>query len=824
MKETNKKILSIMVIMTMLFTLYTMNIASATEQTIKELNTTSSMLSYSEDVAYEGSRSLKVTPENGGKFCQASAIGMEKGKKYDIVFYMYANPVENMGTFRFELGENWDNPNGNIIAIDKCQDLWADYNYTYHRITQTEKNGWYKFESTVPWELTFDTNVEIFQIQSAGTGFYLDNISIKEHETQTELITNGSFEEGGENPPAVTEKPDVPKDDDPPSTPPYIKEFKDTSPMLSYSSKIAYKGEQSLRVVPQEGGMFCDPTKIGMVKDRTYDIEFYMYANPVENMGIFRLQLGKNWDNPNGNVMAIENCKDLWASENYTYQKIEAVDKGWYKVSTTVPWALTGNEQGGLESIFQIQTPGQRFYIDELSIKEHSTQKELISNGGFEVNTEPTATPEPTREDNTITEFGNPTEVAGVIYSSAEAYEGEWSVHVTQPSGERGITATWGDLGINDDETYNLSFYYKGTVEGMYVRMGASQFKFENDSITKINGEGTATITDTDKAGWKKLTITGAQSANGWKTNMLYTNNTNTNFYIDNLSITDSTGKDIIKNGGFEPIEKIKRVRKNYMLVSELGNTSAIDGVVYSADESYDGNWSVRVTQPADGRGITALWGDLGINDDETYNLSFYYKGKIEDMYIRIGASQFKFNNTGIEKVNPDGAGTATITDTDKAGWKKLTITGAKSEDGWKTNMLYTNNTSTNFYMDNLSITDSTGKELIQNNSFEPPEMEFGEYEIKDNGDGTKTVTINVVNHSAGENASAQLIVAAYDNDYRMNSCEYNDNPSQIPQTDMWIPLTQTIKVNDGENMIAYLWDTLDNMVPLVPAEPLMPQ
>ena len=124
--------------------------------------------------------------------------------------------------------------------------------------------------------------------------------------------------------------------------------------------------------------------------------------------------------------------------------------------------------------------------------------------------------------------------------------------------------------------------------------MGASQFKFENDGIIKINGEGSVTITDTGKAEWKKLTVIGAKSANGWKTNMLYTNNPNTDFYIDNLSIIDSTGEEYLLNGGFEEI----LIRDNN-IIKEFLNKDSINGLHYSKKTAYDGEWSVHIEHPA---------------------------------------------------------------------------------------------------------------------------------------------------------------------------------------------------------------------------------
>ena len=377
MKETIKKLISILVMSAMLISLYVVNISAADTSgaIVKELKNTEAIsgLEYSTTEAYEGERSIHIVNKNadGGKALSPGwqDFGIESGKQYNFSFYYKG--TANCLYVRFGNSHQFNLYNDAVYADDST--------YFTYTITE-EKNGWKKIEAT-NFTAGDGNNQFLYGEPNYGDNdFYIDNLSVYDIEAEKELIENGGFEGGGEEPPAPTDDPNGSKDDDPPSTPPYINEFKETSPMLSYSSKISYEGERSLRVVPQKDGMFCDPTKIGMEKNKTYDIEFYMYADPVTDMGIFRLQLGKNWDNPNGNVMAIENCKDLWADYNYSYQKIEAVSNGWYKVSTTVPWELTGNEQGVLESIFQIQTPGKRFYIDNLSIihKKSLLQMEVL--------------------------------------------------------------------------------------------------------------------------------------------------------------------------------------------------------------------------------------------------------------------------------------------------------------------------------------------------------------------------------------------------------------------------------------------------------------
>lgn len=834
MKETIKKLMSILVISAMLISLYVVNISAADTSgaIVKELKNTEAVsgLEYSTTEKYEGERSIHIVNkegEDGISLTPGSAnFGIESGKSYNFSFY-YKGTIDCLYV---KFGSDY------VFNLD-CSDQGYYESGIYKGISITDAgDGWKKAEAN-NITATGDTQQSFMFIEpyyKKGSDFYIDNLSVYDVAAGKELIENGSFESSGEEPPAPTNEPDGSKDDDPPSTPPYINEFKETSPMLSYSSKISYEGERSLRVVPQKDGMFCDPTKIGMEKNKTYDIEFYMYADPVTDMGIFRLQLGKNWDNPNGNVMAIENCKDLWADYNYSYQKIEAVSNGWYKVSTTVPWELTGNEQGVLESIFQIQTPGKRFYIDNLSIKEHDTQKELITNGGFEDNGEepgPSGSPVPTRKSNVIKEFKNKTENPLVAYSAKEAYDGDWSVHFTGCVDGQHLTAPIKEFGLESGKEYTVSLYYKGEINSFYLNLGENNKNV--DYVVHywlgniVDAPETAKITEEDAGnGWKKLTLTATVQKEdqplfrfGWTDG-----NVNNDFYIDQLSITDNTGKEYIKNNSFEEMEELTR-KSN--VIKEFNNIEENSRLSYSSDEKYEGNWSVHFTGCVDGERLTAPLTDFGLEQDKEYTVSFYYKGTIASFYVHLGENTAKaphsvhyWDNIILD---PD---TVDATEEDAGdGWKKLTFkSSVQSADqplfrfGWTQTI---DSTYNDFYIDNLSITDAEGIEYVRNGGFEPPAIEVGEYKITDNGDGTKTVTVDVSNYSAEEGATAQLIVAVYNGTYMPRHAK-DENPTDMGMTGTKTTLTQTVQVNAGEKVIAYLWDSVGGMNPLEPAKTLV--
>ena len=94
--------------------------------------------------------------------------------------------------------------------------------------------------------------------------------------------------------------------------------------------------------------------------------------------------------------------------------------------------------------------------------------------------------------------------------------------------------------------------------------------------------------------------------------------------------------------------------------------------------------------------------------------------------------------------------------------------------------------------------------------------VEAGTYTITDNEDGTVTVSVPVTNYTGGEGVTAQLIIASY-NGTRMTLHVKSDVTSI--EEGKKATLSQTVTVNAGEKVIAYLWNSLDKMVPITPAQ-----
>lgn len=537
-----KKIISIIAALSMLLSLCAMDIFAedTSDAVVWQLKNTESKaeVQYSTDCAYEGNRSLHIKYNGSFKAISAncSSFGLQSETAYDISFY-----------FKNTLDCVYFAAPGMCIANNSLYISGDSYPNVGQTVTGPDVNGWYKFE--VKNYTGVNPNYGLINIENwnSSNDFYMDNLSIKETASGNEMIEDGSFE---------TDKTVVPSDpdDDPPAVPPYITEFGDTNSMLSYSDKIAYEGTRSLRVVPEENGAFCRASKIGMEKDKEYDISFYFYAEPKENMGVLRIELGGNWANPGetgGNIAAIQNCEDMWASYNYDYYEIKPVDgkDNWYSFTTTKSWPMVYDDP----NIFAIQEKGTRFYIDNLSIKEHETQTELIPNGGFEITGDEPTVPEEISAP--VVQFGETSPIDGVTYSTSEAYNGVRSLHFNGDFGSgTNLFSTSKIERLEVGKKYNISFYYKGDID-IYMRLGWDYTKneawFDNTNSVSDQCGGTISKITAAENDWYKFETTVPWE---YETEIgLITPRFARDFYIDDFSITDEADNEIIENGGFEP-------------------------------------------------------------------------------------------------------------------------------------------------------------------------------------------------------------------------------------------------------------------------------
>jgi len=476
-------------------------------------------LEYSNDVGYQDNSSIHVT--QSGQLTTWSKLGLTSGVKYNFSF-MIKGDLHNNGMYLRMGGWSYTSNAAKLIETDGVFSVVAD---TGDDILKAEAagNGWYKVETIKPWTCGSGTDQSaalLFPQNSAD--FYIDNFSIT---AATGDTVGASVTELGR-------------------TAPYSG--------LEYSNTEAYESEKSIHIVQPTGAWKANSTTgmLGMTAGKSYNVSFYMKGTVGAGFIIWQDKL-KITDDATAGFKA----KDSSATITVTDE-----GNGWYKIQTNE--ALTAATNTSAEYFFRVIGNAVNVYIDNLSITEADTGTEIITNGGFESDTIvipagkeviTNGSFEGVRTESNgaiITELGNTAAVAGVEYSTADAYKGNRAVHVSGLSGWTALTTT-GKVGMEAGKSYNFSFYVKGIIastNGMYIRTGETnlnvdQAKIKSDTNGVFSVAGGADIISVTPAenGWYKVETKSAWTCNSTDSNFIYptTGGGTVDFYIDNLSITE---------------------------------------------------------------------------------------------------------------------------------------------------------------------------------------------------------------------------------------------------------------------------------------------
>ncbi len=357
-------------------------------------------------------------------------------------------------------------------------------------------------------------------------------------------------------------------------------------------------------------------------------------------------------------------------------------------------------------------------YLDDISLINKATGKEILTNGSFD-------------------------DDGKLKYSTEkEAYGYGWAYDYAGAEQTDDVFMCVTDLmaynGSNSMLIHN-SLAYGSTKPTRITQSGISTPKGEYKFSVWIAGVTTnyGTMVKLSKGGQinKKEGLVAGETVNGW-TNYTYTftveedtaNNIlyimqqggSTGTFIDNVSLTDADGNEYILNGGFEDDGAIEYTSayeeylNGWTVGYDDGTQSDDVFVCVTDDKANNGNHSVLIRNtiankdgaPAIGisqSGFQAPAGD--------YTFSFWLSGEYSGWKTMVSLSGEK--HVGC---NLDGC---TLVDT--AGrWSKYEYTFTVPEG-------YTNHTiniiregdSAGMYIDDISLTDANGNELIANGGFE---------------------------------------------------------------------------------------------------------
>ncbi len=744
-------------------------------------------IEYSYAESYEGNASAHIKVSASTKVVKITNFGLTAGNTYNFSF-MIKGDLHDNGMYLRMGGWSYETNAAKIIEQDGVfkESGTGD---ALIKITPAE-NGWYKVESEKAWTCGSGTGDEAVLIFPQNEGnFYIDNFSITDADG-TEYVLNGGFE--------------------PDTTNAIVAEFGNTAHIdgLEYATGVGYKDNTSIHIT--KSAKIATISNLKLVSSSAYNFSF-MIKGDLHTNGMYLRMGGWGYETNAAHITETDGKFSVTQGKGEKILTATAAENGWYKVETTKAWTCGSGTGDEVALIFPQNSAN--FYIDDFSI----TSAGASDTSGA-----------------TITQFGNTAAIAGLEYSNVDAYNSTNSIHIT--NGGEMTTPT--KLGLKKGNTYNISFMVKGTLttsNGMYLRMGwgytsnAAKIKSDKNGVfSVVSGAGDEILKATaDSNGWYKVESTKPWTCSEMNIGFfnVQTGGGTVNFYIDNLSITESsTGTEMVTDGGFETAsisgtEIIKngsfsgeKTNTSGAVITQLGNTAAVAGLEYSTANAYSGNHSINAKVSSET--VLATTANLGIATGKKYNISFYVKGKLAStngMYVRFGwnwdTNQAKLKSTE-DGVFSIASGTNLKVTEDKDGWYKVeSITPWSITGNMNFLTVATGGGTVDFYIDNLSITESI------------PDTVIGTFGMT--GDtAEKTVTINVTNNGIADGYSAILILATH-KDGVMQNVAIDDNAT-IVELGKTETLTQTITVNDGETLKAFLWNSLIGMTPLTSSQELI--
>ena len=510
----------------------------------------------SQDEAYSGNSSLHIVHSTSDSNDNIEIENTGYSGKFDatatytLTFYVKANSLEYnsvtwdvWGNVKMMMG--WD--------IENFTNVKMIANPNHFTITDTGKDGWKKYETTLT---NAATGFKI--IPQHKCDFYIDDISLTINGGNN-LLTNGGFDEEKIAEPA-----------------PEIKEWRilsyDADNPVDYSginvraalSEDAYTGNHSLHIVHSEEGNrkrinVTNEGYSGFDPNAEYKLTFCIKANSLE--------LNPNSEDVFGNV----NILMGWDYENFTNMKTIANPNhftvsdtgkdGWKKYETTLT-----NAAIGFAIVVQRKCD---FYIDDISLTADGGAN-LLANSGFEKITEtgellPDLTETDVNRDewgveefvnNEIVSSGNNT----VKISAAKSSSGKRSMHITYSSDNYSsnfvlIHDKAVETALKANTTYHMTMdvYAAKPIaspDAFYVGAG---WTFGVSRIRSGDGgDGAAYFTTEDiegKPGWKRYSADITNENNFFNIGI----QGETDIYIDNITVVEKGGSENISvNGDFE--------------------------------------------------------------------------------------------------------------------------------------------------------------------------------------------------------------------------------------------------------------------------------
>lgn len=350
------------------------------------------------------------------------------------------------------------------------------------------------------------------------------------------------------------------------------------------------------------------------------------------------------------------------------------------------------------------------------------------------------------------------------------AHSGEHSYYVrhylyekqTQDDGtEKNVAPyNWSAISLDQSMTltqgeYTVTFYAKGWINGTFnsvIFSGGTWSPYDFNTFT----ESTA-----DANGWKKFTKEITIDEKGATKIGIACNGEANNLFIDDISVTDSTGKEYVKNGGFEEkyVPTVAYQYKTEFADYDAGWTSEAENITNdgNGNEGYgcvtdehakSGSYSYLMRNIGDSN----KWKMVSIRQDfasagsvGVYTIKFALYGTYDNGPSSFAGKEFDYDGTQYNKLRvycKDDENADTYIEmnikydsfwTQDGDWKVFTftlngteLTARTGADGAKTSPVSitgigfgSQGYTRGLYIDDISMKDANGKEYVTNGGFE---------------------------------------------------------------------------------------------------------
>ena len=354
------------------------------------------------------------------------------------------------------------------------------------------------------------------------------------------------------------------------------------------------------------------------------------------------------------------------------------------------------------------------FYVDGISLKD-SKGNELVANGDFEYNGKYTDNYAKYSNEWTI-DYNGATQSDDVFMcvTNGMAKSGEHSMFIynSAPSAEAKATRIVQKGFAAPAGKYYLSFWTVGdhsSWRSMILFDGGSRKQIGVSDCTKVESIGR----------WSKYTYEFTVEEGKTNTALYFMREGLSNgVYFDDISLKDAKGNELIENGGFEDDGVIEYTTEyeeylgGWGITYDEGVQSDNEFVCVTNEKSRSGEYSVliknTVTSEAEAIGI---YQDGFVASAGEYKLTFWLSGEYSGWKTMASLSGGKHVGCNLDE--------CTVVDT--AGrWTKYEYTFVVEEGNTNTSLYIIREGSSNaMYIDDISLTDANGNELLANGGFE---------------------------------------------------------------------------------------------------------